>query len=334
MPEAQPRKPKVLVVYDYAADWNEADTKVLHEYLDMMRQGLTEEGYTFEFLEFYDDLSALDRYDPREWLIFNWGEEWAGQPWTEAKIAEEYERRGFAYTGATPATLRFAQNRAQVKDRLLAAGLPTLPYEVFSTPEQAAGWTQFPAIVKGANQHASYGISGHSVVQTAAELARQIEYLGAEHKDTALVEPFLDSREFHVAVWGNQQPEALPPVEFVYTTFADIHDRLYTNDWKFDRQSRGYKEIDMPCPAPADRPDWRARLEATALKAYAVMGLRDFGRFDLRMMGDEPQILDVNPNPDLDRVSVLLLGVRTMGKDYGYLVSRIIQFAAERMPRG
>ena len=333
MPPANSRKPKVLVVYDHASDWSAADTEVLHEYLGMMRQGLTEEGYTFELLEFYDDLSALDRYDPREWVIFNWGEEWAGQPWTEAKIAEEYEKRGFAYTGAAPATLRFAQNRPQVKDRLLAAGLPTLPYRVLSDAAQACEWTVYPAIVKGANQHASYGISGRSVVQNADELARQVEYLRAEHKDTALVEQFLDSREFHVAVWGNAQPETLPPVEFVYTPFANIHDRLYTNDWKFDRASRGYKEIEMPCPAPADRPDWRARLEAVALKAYPVMGLRDFGRFDMRMMGDEPQILDVNPNPDLDRVSVLLLGVRTQGKDYGYLVSRLIQFAAERMPR-
>src|SRR3989338_2054884 len=295
---ADPRKPKVLVCYDYGSYWDELDTKYLNEYLGMMRQGLTEEGYTFEFLPFYDDLSTLDRYDPREWLIFNWGEMWAGQEWSEARICEEYERRGFAYTGATSEMLRLSQNRRAVKERLLAHGLPTLPFRIFRDPAESAAWTEYPAIVKGANQHASNGISGQSVVHNPQELVRQVQHLRAEFGDDSLVEPFLDAREFQVAVWGNrpEEIEVLPPVEFDYSPFADVHDRLYTNEWKFNRESRGNKEIAMPCPAPADRPDWRAKLEAVARQAYPLMGLRDYGRFDMRMRGDEPMILDVNAN--------------------------------------
>jgi len=133
------------------------------------------------------------------------------------------------------------------------------------------------------------------------------------------VEQFLDTREFHVAVWGNTAPEALPPLEYDYSTFVDVHDRLYTYTWKLDRTSRGFKEIKMPCPAPEDRPDWRARLEAIAVAAYKAVGLRDYGRFDLRMSGDEPQILDVNSNPDLDVTSVLPAGARALGLSYRHL---------------
>jgi hypothetical protein len=50
------------------------------------------------------------------------------------------------------------------------------------------------------------------------------------------------------------------------------------------------------------------------------------------MSGDEPQILDVNANPELDPLSVVLAGAQNRGMSYGQMVSRIIQFAAVRMP--
>jgi D-alanine-D-alanine ligase len=143
----------------------------------------------------------------------------------------------------------------------------------------------------------------------------------------------LDSREFQIAVWGNDHPAALPPSEIIFSMFTEMRDRLHTQKWKIDRDSRGYKEIRMPCPAPIDRPDWRARLEAIAIGAFQAVGLRDYGRFDMRMLGDEPQILDVNTNPELDPLSVVLAGAQAKGMTYGQMVSQIIQFAAVRMPR-
>jgi len=333
VPDTAPRQPKVLVVGNENPDWPEKDKALSNEMWDLMLGGLEQEGYTCQALKFFDDLSALEAYDPREWLVWNWGEEWAGQPWTEAEVAAEIGRRGFAYTGSPPQVISFVQSRFRVKEHLRAAGLPTLPARVFVDSAQAAEWTTFPAMVKGANQHASYGISGDSLVHDADQLARRIAYVREHYHDDSLVEPFLNAREFHVAVWGNGQPEALPPVEFDFSMFSDVRDQIYTYDWKFDRSSRGYKEIRMPCPAPLDKPLWRARLEEVAREAYQAVGLRDFGRFDLRMLGDEPQILDVNPNPDLDPTSVVLAGARAKGLNYGQMISQIVQFASARMPQ-
>ena len=333
MPDALRRKPKILVASNENPDWPDKDKAMANEMWDMMFTGLQQEGYVCEGIKFFDDLAALDAYDPREWLVWNWGEEWAGRPWTEAEVAARLEAKGFAYTGSPPAVIAFLMNRPQVKERLRAAGLPTLPARVFSDPAQASEWTTFPAIVKGANQHASFGISGDSIVHDHDQLTRRVAYLREAYHDEALVEQFLPTREFHVAVWGNDDPEALPPVEFDFSTFGDVRDQIYTYDWKFDRSSRGYNEIKMPCPAPEDKPHWRARLEAVARAAYQVTGLRDFGRFDMRMLGDEPMILDVNPNPDLDPTSVVLAGARAKGMNYGQMIGQIVQFAAARMPQ-
>ena len=325
-------RPNVVAITNENPDWPELDKRHADEMWQLLLDGLEEQGYTYRAFKFFDDLSVLDSFDPREWLVWNWGEEWAGVLWSEAAVTEELERRGFAYTGTGPDALRLSQNRMRVKECLRDAGLPTLPAQVFTDPARAGEWSTFPAIVKGANQHASIGIDRESVVDTYDALARRIVHLRRCYDDDALVEPFLDTREFQVAVLGNTHPEALPPSEIVYAPFSDMRDRLHTREWKIERESRGYREIRMPCPAPLDRPDWRARAEAIALEAYRAVGLRDYGRFDLRMLGDEPQILDVNANPELDPESVVLAGAKAKGMTYGQMVSRIIECAAERMP--
>jgi D-alanine-D-alanine ligase len=332
MPDVARRtSPRILVLNNENPTWPEVDLKWGRAMLSTLLAGLAEQEFAFETYVFFDDLSGLSSYDPAEWLIWNWGEELAGRPWTEAQVAEELERRGFAYTGADAGLFRLVQDRAVVKRRLEAAGLPTLPARVFADAAEAAQWKLYPAIVKGANQHASYGISGDSIVTNAAELAGRIQFVRTELGDDSLVEPFLDTREFHVAVWGNAEPQALPPVELDFSGFSDPRDRLYTYEWKFDQTSRGFK-LPNPCPAPADRPDWQARLQDVAVAAYRALGLRDYGRIDLRMLGDEPQVLDVNANPDLDVTSVLAISARTAGLSYGAMIGRILSFAAERLP--
>ena len=325
-------KPSVLVLYNENPAWPQADLDDAGKMIECMSAGLAEQQYPHQCVKFFEDLSVLDAYDPREWLVWNWAEELGGRSWSDWQAAAELERRGFVFTGAGSAALRLTQNRLAVKEQLLAAGLPTLPARVFSDPAQAAAWDDFPAIVKGLNQHSSFGIGQESVVSDAEALARRIRYLREKFDDDALVERFLDSREFHVAVWGNAQPEALPSLELDYGVFDDMRDRLYTYEWKFERESRGFNEIKMIVPAPLDRPDWRASLEQVAVQAYQVLGLRDYGRIDMRMLGDVPQILDVNANPDLDLTSVLPMGAKVLGYSFGGLVDRILQSAAERLP--
>lgn len=326
-------RPKVVSITNENPAWSDLDKAYADETWQLLIDGLAEEGYTHRACKFFDDLGCLDDLDPREWLVWNWGEEWAGVAWSDAAVAAELERRGFAYTGADAATLRQTTSRAWIKTRLQDAGLPTLPWCVLADAEPQ-GWSMFPAIVKGANQHASVGIDRNAVVTSGAELAARVAYLRREVGDEALVEPFLDTREFSVAVWGNDRPEALPPTEMLFSIFGDMRDRLHTQAWKIDRDSRGYREIRMPCPAPVDRPDWRARLEEVSVEAYRALGFRDYARFDLRMLGDEPQILDANANPELDPQSVVVSGARVLGLTYGQMAARIIDMASARMPRG
>jgi D-alanine-D-alanine ligase len=334
------KTPRILAITNENPAWAEVDKQQGDDAWKALVSGLAEEGRECRAVKFFDDLGFLDDFDPRQWLVWNWGEELAGRPWSDAEVADELERRGFAYTGASARLIRQTQDRLAVKQRLQAAGLPTLVGAVLRDPVAMqdgaiSNWTVYPAIVKGANQHASVGIDSGAIVSTPAELARRVAWLRETHRDAALVEPFLDAREFHVAVWGNDEPEALPPVEIDFSGFSDARDRIYTEAWKGDLHSRGYHTIRLICPAPKDRAGWRRRLEEIAVAAYRALGLRDYARIDMRMRADEPQILDVNVNPDLlaDGGSAFVAAAAAGGFEYARMVRRIVEYAAVRLPR-
>ena len=333
MPDAKRQpKPKIIALYNESPNWPESDKAWTARMVKALTDALGEKGFTFRTVKVFDSLSLLDQFDPHEWLVWNWAEEINGEAWSDSVVAAELERRGFVYTGSPPETLSFSIHRMKVKERLQACGLPTLTARVFSDPTQSEDWGVFPAIVKGANQHGSFGVDGNSIVHNASQLAQRIIYMRETLNDDSLVEQFLDSREFHVAVFGNGRPEAFPPAEYDYSIFQDMHDRLYTYNWKYDEHSWGFNALKIISPSPADNPQWRERLESVATGAYKALGLADYGRIDLRMLGDEPQVLDVNPNPDLDTTSALMASARAKGMTYADVIELIIDHATARLP--
>ena len=334
MPDAQrQRRPKIVILYNENPAWPDSDKAWTARMVSLIVESLSEKGFEYQPLKIFESLAALDQFNPKEWLVWNWAEELGGQAWTDAIIAAQLGARGFAYTGSPPETLSYSCDRLWVKRRLTESNIPTLSARLFTDSTQATRWQIFPAIVKGANQHGSFGIDHDSVVHDPQQLAQRIDYMRQEYNDDSLVEQFLDSREFHVAVFGNGHPQALPPAEYDYSAFTDMHDRLYTYSWKYDDTSWGYHALKIVAPAPADKPEWQARLQAVAVAAYKSLGLTDYGRVDLRMLGDEPQVLDVNANPDLDVTSALMTSARAVGLTYADIVERIINHATVRMPQ-
>jgi D-alanine-D-alanine ligase len=78
--------------------------------------------------------------------------------------------------------------------------------------------------------------------------------------------------------------------------------------------------------------DLRARIERAALLAFRAVKLRDYARIDFRISAQtgEPYILEVNPNPYLEKQSELAMAARERGMGYTQLIARIVESAAER----
>jgi len=240
------------------------------------------------------------------------------------------EKNNFCYTGSPPDVLSLSWHKAEVKMLLDRYGISTPSWQLFLSPS-VNGWQNYPAIVKPAFEHCSNGITTDAVVLDDSELAERISYVLDRFHQPALVEDFIDGREFHVTLWGNGRIEMLPPAEMDFSAFDNIKDRLCTYDSKFIPGSLHYEKIDLQIPARLDDDQIR-QLEHTSRQAYHVVGCRDYARIDLRLQNGTFYVLDVNPNADIAPDTSLAYAVEAAGLSYGYFASTLVHLAAQRHP--
>ena len=144
-----------------------------------------------------------------------WEEDRAG-----VEVVIELERQGVAYTGADP---RFFNVSRQALKLVCADVQVDTPRYVFASGRQdadlAAEHLRFPLLVKHPDSYGSLGLEKADRVEHPADLwprvVRKIEQFGG-----ALLEEFIEGREFTVLVAepgeGEAVPRVYPPVEICF----------------------------------------------------------------------------------------------------------------------
>lgn len=265
------------------------------------------------------DLQGLvDRLrDRRPDLVFNLVESIAGQPRLEAAMAWVLEWLDLPYTGSPPEALSDALDKGRAKALLAAAQVPT--------PGAA-----YPAIVKPRRQDASHGISPDSVVSSAEEAAVRVAYIVERYQQPALVEEFIDGREFNLSLIGpTDGPTLLPPSEIDFSAFTPGRPRVVGFEAKWFEDSSDFQGTTPFFPDLDD--DLHTTLRNVAVGAFTALGLRDYGRVDVRLHAERgPFVVDVNPNSDLSTDAGLARAAQRAGLDYAELVSNIARMALAR----
>lgn len=221
----------ILLLHNVDPAWAPADAREALRQAEEMEAALRAQGHSVAAVPVRDpDLAShLRRHDPAEWVVLNNCEELPGVPRSDSQVAETLESMGFAYAGSAPRALALSWDKPHVKRLLDRSGLPTPRWRVYESPE-VDGWSCFPAIVKPALEHCSYGVTSEAVVLTPAELRARVAYVLEAFRQPALVEDFIDGRELHVSLWGDGAIEMLPPAEIDFSAFSDLHDHLCTFD--------------------------------------------------------------------------------------------------------
>ena len=322
----------VLLLYSLDPEWAPHEKEEAIRETQRLGSAMSEYGHPVTTLAITDqDIAArLSGYHPDAHVVFNWCEQIPGIPRSEAEVARIMEALRYVYTGANASVLALSEDKPRVKTLLHEHRIPTPRWQLYDHPEPIT-WTGFPAIVKPAYEHCSVGITPEAVVMTADELQRRIRYVLETFRQPALVEDFIDGREFHVSLWGNGRVEILPPAEMDFSAFSDFHERLCTYESKFDPDSTHYKNIETLLPAPLDDHEYHL-LSHTARAAYSLLGCRDYGRIDMRLRDGVFYVLDVNPNPDISADASMALAAELIGYPYGVMASCVVGLAAQRHP--
>jgi D-alanine-D-alanine ligase len=259
-------------------------------------------------------------------LVFNLFEGFCGSPETEAVLPETLSEMGIHCTGCSASALKLGLDKAKMKVILKAAGIKTPDFQLLN-PE-TLNWFRldYPCIVKPRCEDASHGLSPGSVVNNSASLERQIGLMSNRYSEGAMVEEFIDGREFNATILSDSECRVLPVSEIVYSLPSGMP-RILTFAAKWEPDSPYFEGTKAVCPAEVEAEE-RERIAGTAVAAFRILGGQGYARVDMRMDREgQVNVIEVNPNPDISPGSGAVRQAEAAGMTYTQFIEKIVRLA-------
>jgi D-alanine-D-alanine ligase len=269
-------------------------------------------------------------------LVFNLSEGIYGQA-REAQLPAMLEMLQLPYTGSDPLTQALVLDKAKAKEILIANNVPTPPFQVMKTGDEPLKKNlDFPLFVKPVAEGSSAGITNDSKVDDEEALRRKAKEVIALFNDYALVEPYLEGKEYSVPMLGNP-PKCLPIIEPDHSALPENllpFDSLEVK-WQFEEDGN---EDYLVCPARVGD-DMKQKIEKLCQDCWKALRIRDWCRVDLRCdKTGEPYILEINSPagiipPEVSKTSYFPVSARTAGMEYEDMLKTIITVALDRVAK-
>ncbi len=336
--------PKVLILFNEPVlPDNHPDAVSENEILytvDAVHLSLRQAGFPVVRLGVGHDLTTLvsGLRVHRPDVVFNLFEGTGDRGQTEAYAAGLLHWAGLPFTGSPLEALALGRCKHLTKHLLRGAGLPTAEFlvvDALPVPPCPVGW---PAIVKPATQDASVGVDQRSVVTDQAALEARVALLLDRFGPPVLVEEYIPGREFSVPVIeltdesGAAAAAAVRPLQVSEIAFIQ-KDGLWpivTYDAKWAPESPDYLATPPRYPAQIP-PELAGQLQALAVRAFRLLGCRDYARIDFRVRApDRPYILEINPNPDFSPDAGFSGGLTAVGLSHPQFTVQLVRNALAR----
>jgi D-alanine-D-alanine ligase len=300
------------------------------ETINTVAASIRELGYKLVEIEFNENfVDRLKQTKPD--LVFNIVEGWRGED-REAQAPAVYEMLGLKYTGSTPLAHALSLDKIAGKRVMEHCGVKTAPFRVFTEPIKAmpSDMFGFPMIVKPAHEGSSIGMDNNAYVTNADQLINRVNMVVTKYKQPALVEKFIEGREFNQAFIGNKNPIFFPIVEIDYSYLPDHIHKFSSYEVK--------TSLDDPsstiCPARITKEE-QEKITDAVRRANQALGIRDYSRTDLRLDNNgDVYILEINSvpgiAPGIQENNSMPKAIRTYGWTYTQMIGAIIDAALER----
>ena len=339
-------KPTITILYDAQEEKEREQALARGEKFpalvcNQIEDVLTKRGYTIKKLAAVPPIKKLVRQleDDNSDLIFNVCESLGGDGAEERRIASMLELLDKRFTGSGSLALTLAGDKSLAKKLFDFHQIQSPDFAIIA-PGHVEGnpkLNSFPVIVKPIATDASIGINAKSVVHSVQEMMERVFGIHEEFGCPALVEQYIDGREIYIGLLGNP-PAVLPPIEWDLSKLPDGMPRIAGSevkweDWK-NPELKAAKEF-----VPEDvvkNEELMAKISDIVQYAWKALQIRDYARFDMRLTADgTPYIIEVNPNPWLDKSAEFAMAARK-GKpelSYGDLIEKIVEVAMTRPMR-
>lgn len=312
------------------------------ETVEAIQDALRQAGHEPCFLEadetFLDTVRAA-----RPDVCFNIAEGLRGDA-RESHVPALLELLEIPYTGSKVLTHALSLDKAATKQIWRDAGLPTAPFQLFRYADALLDERlTFPLFVKPVREGSGMGINSRSVVRDMDELRDQVRWVIETYRQPALVETYLEGREFTVGLVGNTSPPGYAPLSDFYNDSGfhlfpvlEIDTAKGAVKGIYNAQAKSYAIEDEQAPGylcPANIPPaLTAQLNQLAIAAFEVIGALDVGRVDFRLDAEgNPYLVEINTLPGLNpAVSDIVIAARAGSIPYVVLINEILTLARQR----
>ena len=324
---------KIVVLTHVEKEGSDKVDPVVHAVTEALASG----GHEASILAVHGDLEQLVRglKEPRPDLVFNLMETFGKTQLGLVGVAGLLDLVGVPYVGCGPGEFYLQEDKGLTKKLLAFDGIQYPSFAVFgmdAEPQDANG-LKMPLIVKPLRMDASIGIDAKAIVTTIEDMRERVANIHKKIRDAALVEEYIEGREFYVSVLGNREPTAFPPIEIDFSGLPEGAPRILDHRAKWVRSSvefKGTKAVVAQLP-----PELDDRLRTTALAAYRALRVRDYGRIDMRLTGGgDLYVIEVNASCYLQKTGEFAQSAAAAGIEYPALVNRIVEVALERRRKG
>ena len=204
-------------------------------------------------------------------------------------IADVLDARGIPYIGSNSRTMKDMIDKFHTHEVLASRGVPVPSHVLVHAGGSDLSKVRYPAFVKPMGESRSVGVNDDSVVNSADELRRQVEFIAREFRQPALVEDFLPGDEFTALVLGNGAGQVcLPGMVGVEPQYYGKHKVL-----RADLRGVGLTRITDAGPRAEE-------VKQVAMQAANAMNCLDHVRIDVKTAADGTlKIMEVNGIPGL-----------------------------------
>ena len=276
--------------------------------------------------------SAVEDWKPH--IAFNLLEEFDGVAVYDQNVVSYLELLHVPYTGCNPRGLMLARDKALSKKLFSFHRIPFPDFMVVPqgrTVKRPKGLS-FPLIVKSVTEEASHGISQASIVQDDVKLKERVEFIHANIGTGALIERYIEGREFYVGVMGNGHVHVLPVWELIMDKLPDDARRIATERVKWNRTYQ--TKYGIRSEEAKNLPEGKAgEIQHLAKRVYRALGLSGYARIDVRMdAAGSVYVLEANPNPQISHDEDFSDSAEKDGYPYKDLLQELLNIGLRWQP--
>lgn len=296
-------------------------------------KGLRSRGHVVEKLGVTSDLGKIREriLEFKPHIAFNLLEEFHGEAIYDQHVASYLELMRQPFTGCNPRGLTLSRDKALSKKIFLYHRIPTPRFAIFPLGRKVAKLKKlnYPLIVKSVVEDASMGISQASLVSSDEKLQERVAFIHESIRTDAIAEQYIDGRELYLGILGNQKLKPLTIWELWFKNLPESALPIATTKVKFDENYQ--KKIGLQTgKARHLSPELEKYILRISKRAYRVLGLTGYARFDFRLTKDnQVYLIEANANPGLTHDEEFAMSAKSAGYDYEGLLEKIMSLGLQ-----